>query len=316
MSGFLSGLGQRLAERWLTLLVLPGAFFLATATAAHTLGQTRALDFPRLTHHITHWARTPAATTVGGQAVLLAAVLAAAAAAGLAAQGVGTLVQRVVLAAGWHTWPVPLRHWAHARVVRRRTRWTAAQQRYRQQLDADALTLARDGYRADPAPRRVAHHVLQRIAPEEPDRPTWSGDRVHAVVVRLERDHHVDLPLLWPHLWLTLAETTRTEITAAEQALTRATTLSGWSILYASLAAWWWPAAPLALAMALTARSRIRGAVDTYAQLLEAAARLHATDLAVRLGIAHTGPLDPALGEALTRQLRPRPSPTSDGMTN
>ncbi|WP_406368152.1 hypothetical protein [Streptomyces sp. NBC_01546] len=314
MGGFLSALGQKLAERWLTLLVLPGALFLATATTARTLGQAHALDYVRLTGRITHWAQAPAATTFGGQIVLLGAVLAASAAAGLAAQGLGTLVQRITLAAGWYTWPRLLRQWAHARVARRRARWTAAQQRYRQQLDADARTLARDGHRADPARRRAAHQALQRISAEEPDRPTWSGDRIHAVTIRLDRDHHLDLPLLWPHLWLTLPETTRTEITAAEQALTRAATLAGWAILYTPLTVWWWPSAPLAAALALTARHHLRSATDTCAQLLEAAARLHTTALAAQLGIDHTGPPDPALGDALTRQLRTcTPNPPASG---
>ncbi|MEU6481067.1 hypothetical protein ABZ858_30170 [Streptomyces sp. NPDC047017] len=314
MGGFFSALGQKLAERWLTLLVLPGALFLAISTAARTLGQAHALDVCRLTGRITDWVKTPAAATAGGQVMLLGAVLAAAAMAGLAAQGLGTLVQRMALAADWHMWPRLLRQWAHIRVVRRRARWTAAAHRYRQQLDTDAGALALNGRRADPASRRMAHNALQRIAVEEPDRPTWSGDRIHAVTVRLERDHHLDLPLLWPHLWLTLPETTRAEITTAEQALTRAATLGGWALLYAPLTAWWWPALPLTAALALTARHRVRSATDTYAQLLEAAARLHTTDLAAQLGVDHAGPLDPALGDAITHQLRTRTAfPSTSG---
>lgn len=316
MGGFLSALGQKLAERWLTLLVLPGALFLATATAARTLGQTRALDYPGLADHVTHWAEAPTATTVGGLAVLLAGVLTAAAAAGLAAQGLGTLVQRTTLAAEWRIWPPPLRQWAHARVTRRRTRWKATAESYRRQRTADARSLARDGRRADPAPRRAAHLAMRRIATEEPDRPTWSGDRIHAVAVRLERDQHLDLSVLWPHLWLILPDTTRAEVTTAEQAVTRATTLGGWALLYALLTAVWWPAAPLAAVIALTARYRIRSATDTYAQLLEAAVRLHTTDLAAQLGIDHTGPADRALGGAVTDRLRNRaPTPPTSGAT-
>ncbi|MBT2545274.1 hypothetical protein J7E99_32390 [Streptomyces sp. ISL-44] len=60
--------------------------------------------------------------------------------------------------------------------------------------------------------------------------------------------------------------------------------------------------------LALTARYRLRSATDAYAQLLEAAARLHATD--------HTGPLDSALGDALTHQLNTcTPSPPTSGGT-
>ncbi|MFD8547183.1 hypothetical protein [Streptomyces sp. NPDC059649] len=306
MGGVLNALGQKLAERWLTLLVLPGALFLATATAAATLGQAHALDPHRLTDRITHWIQAPAATTAGGQVVLLGAVLAASAAAGLMAQGLGVLVQRGTLAPDWETWPRPLRQGARARVAVRRTRWNAAAHRYRQQLDADARALARDGVRADRAARRAAHEAWRRLAAEEPARPTWSGDRIHAVSVRLARDHHLDLSVLWPHLWLVLPDTTRAEITTAEQALTRAVTLAGWAVLYAPLTVWWWPAAPLAAALVLTARYRIHTAVDTYAQLLEAAARLHVVDLAASLAIDHTGPVTPALGDALMQQLRPR----------
>lgn len=304
MNGFLGALGQKLAERWLTLLVLPGALLLATATVAASLGHAHALDHQRLVDRIGRWAQSPVASGAGGQVVLLGAVLAAAGAAGLAAQGLGSVLRRAVLAAGWRAWPRPFRRWAYGRVVRRRARWGDAALRYRRQLDADARSLALRGERADPAPRHAAHQAMRRVGAEEPDRPTWSGDRLHAVAVRLEHDHHLDLPVLWPHLWLMLPETTRAEITAAEQSLTRASTLGGWGVLYAPLAVWWWPAAPVAGVLALTARSRLRGAVEAYAQLLEAAVRLHAVELAGQLGIEHGGPLDRALGDALTRQLR------------
>ncbi|WP_053711755.1 hypothetical protein [Streptomyces sp. NRRL B-3648] len=306
MGGFLNALGQKLAERWLTLLVLPGAFFLATATVARVLGHADALDIHRLTDHITSWAKAPAVNSVGGQVVLLLALLAASGAVGLGAQGLGTLVRRAALAVGWRTWPRPLRQWAQARVTARRTGWDRAFRHYRMQLDADARTLALHSRRADPAARHAAYQALRCIATEPPDRPTWSGDRIHAVSVRLERDHHIDLPTVWPYLWLVLPDGTRSEITAAEQALTRATTLAGWSLLYAPLTVWWWPAAPLSAALFLTARHRFRGSIDTYAQLMEASARLHLTDLTTQLGIDHTGPVDAVLGEALTQHVRPR----------
>jgi hypothetical protein len=306
VGGFLNALGQKFAERWLTLLVLPGAFFLATATAARVLGQANALDVHRLTEQVTSWAKAPAVNSIGGQVVLLMALLAASAAAGLAAQGLGTLIRHAALAVGWRTWLRPVRRWARARVTARQSQWDTAHRRYRQQLDADARTLARDSRRADPGARQAAYQALQRIATEPPDRPTWSGDRIHSVSLRLERDHHLDLPTVWPHLWLVLPDTTRAEITAAEQALTRATTLTGWSLLYAPLTVWWWPATPVSAALFLTAKYRVRSAIDTYAQLVEAATRLHLTDLAVQLGMNHTGPVDAALGETLTQQLRAR----------
>jgi hypothetical protein len=312
VGGFLGALGGKLAERWLTLLVLPGALFLAAATSAHTLGQSHSLDYQRLTAQITQWAKTPAATTLGGQVVLVAAVLAGSAAVGLVAQALGTLVQRITLAADWRAWPRPSRWLARWRVTRRHARWSTAARRYEQHRHAAALALAH-GNPVDSAPRHTARRAMTRIGLEAPDRPTWSGDRIHATAVRLDRDHHLDLPSLWPHLWLTLPDPVRTEITTAGQALTRATTLGGWALLYASLTGWWWPAAPLAIVLALTAWQRTRTATDTYAQLLEAATRLHTRDLADQLGIPRTGPLDPAIGDALTHLLNTRLPPPPIG---
>jgi hypothetical protein len=100
MNGLLDELGKRLADRWLPLLVLPGALYLAVAIAAHTLGQSRPFDLHHLTTQVIDWAKSPAATTVGGQVVLLAAALAGSAAAGLAAQALGSLAERATLAAG------------------------------------------------------------------------------------------------------------------------------------------------------------------------------------------------------------------------
>ena len=130
MGGFLDELGKELADRWFQLLVLPGAFYLSVAIAAHTLGQSRPFDFHQLTTQVIDWAKSPAATTVGGQVVLLAAALAGATAAGLAAQALGSLTERLTLAAGWSSWKPPLRQLAGKRVKNRRRRWDAPHTTY------------------------------------------------------------------------------------------------------------------------------------------------------------------------------------------
>ncbi|MFF5969657.1 hypothetical protein ACFY64_39415 [Streptomyces collinus] len=306
MGGFLGELGKKLAERWLSLLVLPGALYLAVATAALTLGQSDALDVVLLADRIGGWAKAPAASTVGGQVVVLAAVLAGAALVGITAQALGSLVERVALAVGWRNWPAPFRWIADHRVCKRRQRWDSAHSAYQAGV-ARARRTHHGGASPDSAQWRAAHQTRSRIAPERPDRPTWSGDRVHATAVRLDRDHHLDLGTLWPHLWLHLPDGARAEITMARQDLTRATTLGGWAVLYAALTCWWWPAAPVAVTLLLTARYRIRSAVATDALLREAATRLHAVELARHLGIDHVGPLTPQLGDTLTHLLHTRP---------
>lgn len=309
MGGLLTEVGKKLAERWLSLLVLPGALYLAIATTAHTLGHPHPFDLSRLTDQITTWANHPTASTTGGHVVVLAATLTGAAAAGLAAQALGSLVERLWLAADWPAWPPPFRQLAARQTKRRHEPWTTAARAWHQHREDDRRTQANTGHRADPTARHAAERAMTRIAPEEPARPTWCGDRLNAVALRLDRDHHLNLATAWPHLWLILPEETRTQVTAARQALTRATTLAAWALLYLPLTVWWWPAALITATLALIARTRTRTATDTYALLLEAATRIHARDLADRLGLDPTGPLTPDTGALLTFRLTPTPPP-------
>lgn len=310
MSGFLGELGKKLAERWLTLLVLPGLLYLAVAAAAHTMGHSHALDVVFLSGRLTAWAKTPAATALGGQVVLLAGILAAAAAAGLVARAAGSAVDCLVLAPGWHTWTRPARAVIAWQVRRRQRAWDDAHATYHRLFDQAAQARRRGRPVPDPAPRHAAHRARDRISAERPDRPTWSGDRLHAVAVRLERDLHLELPGLWPHLWLTLPDRASGQVSTARQDLARATTLAGWAILYLPLTSWWWPAAPLSLAIGLIAWRRTRAAADTYAMLLEAAIRLYLTDLAQQVNLPHTGPATGDLGDTLTHLFHsPPPAP-------
>ncbi|MEU1535878.1 hypothetical protein [Streptomyces fagopyri] len=308
MGGLLSEVSKKLADRWLTLLVLPGALYLAVVAAGLTLGQSAALDVGRLTRAISEAAQAPQVTTVGGQIVLLAAILAGAAAAGLAAQSLGSVVERVALAASWHAWPWPFGELAERHVARRQRRWNAARAEY------EALRLLerapRPADRPGPRERHRAAHRCERISVERPERPTWSGDRIHATAVRLDRDAHVNLLTLWPHLWLVLPEEIRDEIGKARAALTRAAVLGGWALLYLPLAWWWWPAMPLTVMLMVISARRLRTASDTYATLLEASVRLHLTDLADKLRIEEQ-PMGPPLGDAVMRRLS-SPAPATE----
>jgi hypothetical protein len=282
-------MGKELAQRWLSLLALPGVLFLGVAVAARVLGHRHPFSVTGLADTLTGWAARPAVATVGGQVVLFSAVVIGSAAAGLAAQALGSLCERLVLAADWPGWVWPLRQLAARYTDVRHRRWAAAvavrdaerpRQAERRALRMPARSTALDSARA----------VLARFGEEEPERPTWSGDRINAVAARLDRDLQVDLAEVWPCIWLILAEDVRGQVTTARQALTRAAALSGWALLYLSLTVWWWPAALLSLGLALASRSRIRSSAEDYACLLEAAVRLHACDLATRLAAAAEPP--------------------------
>lgn len=295
---FDSELSARLAEKWRSLLTLAGALYLAVCAAATVLGQTHALEVPRLIDRITAWAAEPSVTTVGGQVVLLAAALAASGAIGFAARLLGSVVERTVLATDWRSWPKLFRAVAEHRARARRTQWDAAHQEYSRlwETAARAEALRRTH---DPEPRHAALRSRAAIALERPDRPTWSGDRMHGVAVRLRRDHRLELDHLWPHLWLVLPEHERTEIITARTAVRRAAELGAWTVLYALLAFVWWPSGVIALLLGAAARHGVRRATDGYARLVEAAVRLHARELAEHFGVQCDGPLPQDFGDRM-----------------
>jgi hypothetical protein len=305
VGGLFAELGKKLAERWLSLLVLPGALYLVVAFAAYALGQAHPFATGRIVDRVT------ALTSVRGtgtQVALLLVTLAGAAVAGLVAQGLGSGIERVALAADWPGWPAPARRLADRAVRRRQRRWDAAARAYEVRRDEAARTRARGGH-ADPAPRNEAWRQMTRIAAERPGRPTALSDRVHAAATRLDRDLNVDLALVWPYLWLTLPDATRAEVTGVRQALSRAAVLAAWAVLYLLLAVWWWPAAPAAAVVAVVSVVRLRSATDAYALLLEAATRLHLGELARHLGLDPAGPATAELGDRITRLLTGRERP-------
>ncbi|MCP3016735.1 hypothetical protein NGM33_25725 [Nocardiopsis dassonvillei] len=326
MGGLWAELGRRLTERWVGTLALPGALYLAVATAAYALGWSGAWDVGHLAERVTGWAADPRVDTFGGQALVLAAVLAGSTAVGLAAQGVGWLVERLWTAADWERWPPPLRGWTGWWVRSRRARWDRLRGEVERARSGEAertrngeaertrreggearrgggeVGQARDSGREEAFAK--AYDRMARVSPERPERPTWCGDRIAAVRTRLARDHRADLAVLWPHLWLVLPEEERVEVTAAREDLSRATGLTAWALLYLPLTVWWWPAALVATAVAGIAWVRARSAAGNYATLVEAVVRLHAMELADRVGVAHEGTFSGELGERLTLRLR------------
>ncbi|MBE1582330.1 hypothetical protein ACFPOI_31340 [Nonomuraea angiospora] len=324
MGGLLAELGKKIADRWFTLLVLPGLLYVAALAAAHALGHAHPFDARRVTDRL-ETVDADAASAAG--LALLGAYLLAAATAGLTAQSLGSLVERLWLAADWAGWPPPLRQLAALRTRGRHRRWTEAVSNYHETREKAAAAHVRARLAANPpiparpgpalssplpSPRELAHRKILRIAAEPPTRPTWMGDRLNDATVRLNRDLGLDLATVWPYLWLTAPDTTRTEIIAARETLTRATTLAGWGLLYLAVAALWWPGLPIAAAVLVTAWRRARTACDMYALLVEATAHLQSADLAHRLGLEPTGPITRETGTALTDLVRTRP-PQLDG---
>jgi hypothetical protein len=282
VTGFLAELGRRLAERWFTLLVLPGLGYLLVAVAAAELGQSGWSDWRSLGEAFT--------ALTGGEpdrqnalavraVLLLVAAVPLSAGLGLLAQALAGPVERALSG----SWPRPLTALADRRTARRAAAWDAADAAYRA-----------DG-RAEDAARRNA------LALVPPRHPTWLGDRLHAPAVRLRQEYGIDLATVWPRLWLLLPAATRDTLTETRARLDTAFALGGWAVLYLPLAVLWWPAALIALVAAVVARHRARLAAEVYAELVESAVDLHLDRLLTRLAEPRPSPQQ---GRALTERLR------------
>ncbi|MFD9409816.1 hypothetical protein ACFWBN_22765 [Streptomyces sp. NPDC059989] len=286
MDSFLSGLGSKLAEKWLTVLVLPGLLFVLCVLSGIALRDAGALDLRELGDQA-----SAAATRLrkDGAYVLVAVVTAALAATGAAllVQALGSLVGRFWLG----RWPEA----AAGRLIRwRRDRWSDADEEVAAALaegrseEVDTLTGRRN-----------------RMALSRPARPTWIGDRTHGVDVRVWHAYGLDLGSAWPRLWILADDSTRADITAARTAYDRAAALTGWGLLYLAVGLVWWPAAPAGAVAALTGWRRGRTAAATFADLAEATVDLHIRALAQQLGaLAPEAALTRDTGLRITALLR------------
>ncbi|MFB8076948.1 hypothetical protein [Streptomyces sp. NPDC056013] len=344
MTTFLATLGGKLADTWVSLLVLPGLLYLAVASGASVLGHRHALDHGLLTARIDALADDPAAHAPGTVIVFGVLLLVAAAGISRLAAALGAGVERLWLG----DWPAPLRPAARALTQRRAARWEAADAAHRGAVTARALLAASDGRGAaswdasgttgsattpedptapstlgqapaDPTASSTAgrppenpaaldtvglNEARNRIALTRPARPTWMGDRLIAADARVHRTYRIDLVSAWPRLWLLLPDTAHAEVQAARSALTASTRRAAWGLLYVLPALWWWPAGLIALVTWTGAWRQGRVAVHEFAELVESAVDLHGRDLAAALGIPCEEQLTATTGLAITRTLR------------
>lgn len=294
MGGFFQELAKTLANRWLSLLVLPGAFFLGTVWVAVTLGQSHPWDARLLADRADRTAASISGLPAGAQLLLAVAVLAAASGTGLVAQALAGVTRRIWLG----LWPAPFRGFGAARTARRRTRW--------HRLVEARRALERTGTRTPERQEEInaAADRANRLALAEPGRPTWMGDRIHAVESIAVHRYGLDLTFTWPRLWLVLPEPTRAELTAAHATFAAAVATGTWALPYLILTAFWWPAFLVAAGIGTTGWARARAAIADLSTLTEATVDLHGRTLAAALGVrdasAGTTPLTLDEGEQIT----------------
>jgi len=286
MTSFFSALGGKLAEKWLSLLVLPGLQLASTAAVAFALGHSHALDWNELARRVDGWSAAVGGRPPVVQILLLVVVLLAAAGAGLVIRALSGLTQRLWLGT-WPSWSSPV---DNKLVANRVENWN----------DAHRKAKAATGRRAD-----LLAAERNRIAMAKPTRPTWMGDRVAAADERVHNQYGADLRSWWPRLWLILDDATRAELRAARAAFDTATNQATWAVGYLMVGLFWWPAALIALGVGLTGWLRGRDAAHTYADMIESTVDVYAAALAVRLGVLEESEnLTPEVGEKVTELLR------------
>lgn len=284
MTGVLTAIGTKAAERWVALLALPGALFLAFAYAAWLMRDRRLFDVTPVVAELSRPGRSTATLVL-----LAAAVLVGAAGVGFVAQGAGALVQRL-----WFATRLGPPGWALTAL--RRWRWQRAHKAYK-----GALLVV------DPAPdmRKVNRLLAKRnnICPVPPDRPLWMADRLRAVGERVFVTYGLDLSSFWPRLWLVVPDGVRTELSSARSRLADDARLCAWGLLYLVPALWWWPSAVIAVGTCVLAWRRGRASCDTLSDLIESAVDLHAGVVVEHLGIAAPEGLTYEIGGQVTERI-------------
>lgn len=297
MSAFLTEVGGKLADRWASLLLLPGLLWVGTLTAAVLLGQADPFNVTVLRDNADRLSTGRAAGSAGTVILTAAGVLLASAAAGLAAAALGGLAQR--------GWAQPGGNRPLAWLARlRQHRWDRATAMLRAAIAqaAKPQSSPADRTRAEVRAREAAAR-RERLGSARPERPTWIGDRFRATAVRGDARYGLDLTLTWPRLWTVLEDPLRTDLGAAQDAYAASARLAGWAVLYAALAAAWWPAAVVGIAVFAAAVVRARSSAVVLADLIDTAIDLHTADLAARLGVPASLPLTAETGKAITRAL-------------
>lgn len=252
MDGILSDLGKRIADRWFAFLILPGVPFAATVIVAWAMtpsGAAHALDLDILVRRLDTLGAT--AQTIKG--IVSGCLLVA----GVAV--VAVLVRELSL--------IVNRLWLGRTAILCRLMRPGIRRRRRLALD----TARRGGYAL---PERYLPH-----------RATWIGDRFALVDERVAAQYGVSLARVWPRLWQLRDDRTPKVVSAAWDDYAAATVRVAWALPYLVISLFWWPAAPLGLALVLLGWSQGRRGADDFCVSCEAAIDVQLRRLAHIVGV-------------------------------
>jgi hypothetical protein len=285
LSSFWTGIGGKLADRWVAAILSPAFLFWGAGLAA--AGQ---VDY--LARRFGERTGTEQAAIVVGAFVLVAV-------SGFVVEALALPILRLL--EGY--WPRRFDRVRRALTVRRSSRIESAAIRWRE------LALAQRA-RAHTATERDEYARLDRLRSQAPLRaelrmPTRLGNVLRAAEQRPLERYGLDTIVCWSRLWLLLPDTARTELSSARGQIDIRAEVWVWAVLFScwGVFVWWTPLVGLAVALAVY-RSLTDSAV-VYGDLVVATYDVYRVDLyrALDWPLPITPADEPAAGLALSRYL-------------
>jgi hypothetical protein len=246
VTDLIASLGQKITERWLAAIVLPGLLYVAIVGWSVLAGHQHALDLPWLVGRLDDlWRhRSPGPATA---AIAIAAALALAGLAGVAA----TVVAEDVVHRAWTT-----------RGPQRRL---------------DTLRKRTQARWAERDPQPPERYLPQRAG--------IIGERFRLIGERVHAQYGLSVTDAWPRIWVLASADTRTLLADAQRRYYGDAALAAWGLLYLPWSLWWWPAVLIAAVALAFGYRRARTSAAALATLIEANVDAHATDLAKAVGV-------------------------------
>jgi hypothetical protein len=282
-----SGLGSKLADQWVAVLLTPAFVF--------WVGGLLAWSWHFGWGSLETWFTTQPATI---QIVILVLALLVVSTSAWAVQSFDLAVLRF-LEGYWPEWMRPLRSRLRQRME---TRFKQSDQQF-QKLSIKGL--------AHLSPEELDRYVkLDRslmYIPSTPDRlmPTALGNVLRAAELHPKDKYGLDAVICWPHLWLIMPDGAKQEISGARSTLNAGAHLWLWSILFLVWTIWAWWAFPLGLIGAFFAYRWMLYSAMMYSDLIGAAFDLHRFTLYISLHwpLPENPAAERPMGEQLTDYL-------------
>lgn len=298
LTKFEEGLGGRLAERWVAILVTPSfAFWIGGLLAwAWQYGWSPVLGDTTDSGWLKRLADQPQAVQI---AVLVGVLVLVSASSTLVAR----LDQSVLRFLEGH-WPPWLTFLRTAMISRQARRWLRKTQRW-EELVANWREVSNHTSSAQDELALLDWALRKQFPGFDRLMPTDLGNVVRVTERYPAIRYGLDTATTWPRLWLLLPTETKKDLIDARSAITAAVQAWIWGILFLLWSIWAPWALAVGVAVAVIANGSAIAAASVYGDLLNAAYDVHRGELykALKLPLPTSPADEPASGQQLSEYL-------------